>query len=59
MVFSFIVAMMETAMKSSPNASLTKAGPLQDKEVNCFQDEIWSKVYASMERWLYLQMKMT
>jgi hypothetical protein len=48
-VFSFIVAMMETAMKSTPNATPTKPGQLQDKEVNHFEDEVWSKIYAQMD----------
>jgi len=48
MVFNFIVTMMETAMKSTPNATPTKPGQLQEKEVNQFQDEVWVKVYAQM-----------
>jgi hypothetical protein len=46
MVFSFIVTMMETAMKSTPNATPTKPGLLREKEVNQFKDEVWSKVYT-------------
>jgi len=49
MVFNFIVTMMETAMKSTPNASPTKPGQLQQKEVNRYKDEVWSKVYALVE----------
>jgi hypothetical protein len=49
MVFSFIVTMMETAMKNTPNATPTKAGELQEKEIHHFTDEVWSKVYASMD----------
>ena len=49
MVFNFIVTMMETAMKSTPNATPTKPGQLQEKEVNQFEDEVWSKVYAQMD----------
>lgn len=45
MVFSFIVAMLETALKSTP----TKPGVLQDKEIHNFDDEVWSKVYALMD----------
>jgi hypothetical protein len=48
-VFNFIVSMMETAMKSSPNATPTKPGQLQEKEVNHFEDEVWSKVFALVE----------
>ena len=49
MVFSFIVAMLETALKSTPTATTTKPGMLQDKEIHKFDDEVWSKVYTSME----------
>ena len=49
MVFSFIVAMLETALKSTPTSSPTKPGGLQDKEIHNFDDEVWSKVYTSME----------
>ena len=49
MVFSFIVAMLETALKSTPNASPTKPGVLQDKEIYDFDNEVWSKVYALMD----------
>ncbi|MCJ1475906.1 hypothetical protein MMC13_004570 [Lambiella insularis] len=48
MVFSFIVAMLETALKSTPTATPTKPGVLQDKEIHNFDDEVWSKVYTSM-----------
>ena len=49
MVFSFIVAMLETALKSTPTATPTKPGVLQDKEIHNFDDEVWSKVYKSIE----------
>jgi hypothetical protein len=49
MVFNFIVTMMETAMKGTPNASPTKPGQLQEKEVNHYKDEVWSKVSALVE----------
>jgi hypothetical protein len=49
MVFNFIVTMMETAMKSTSNASPTKPGQLREKEINHFEDEVWSKVYAQMD----------
>jgi hypothetical protein len=49
MVFNFIVTMMETAMKSTPNATPTKPGQLQEKEVDHYKDEVWSKVYALVE----------
>jgi hypothetical protein len=50
MVFSFIVAIMETAMKSTPNATPTKPGQLREKEVNRFKDEVWSKVYTILDK---------
>ena len=49
MVFSFIVAMLETALKSSPTVTPTKPGVLQDKEIHNFKDEVWSKVYRLMD----------
>lgn len=49
MVFSFIVAMLETALNSTPTATPTKPGVLQDKEIHNFDDEVWSKVYALMD----------
>jgi hypothetical protein len=49
-VFSFIVAMMETAIKSTPNALPTKPAQLQEKEIDHFEDEVWSKVYELMDR---------
>jgi hypothetical protein len=49
-VFNFIITMMETAMKSTPNATPTKPGQQQEKEINDFEDEVWSKVYEQMDR---------
>jgi hypothetical protein len=49
MVFSFIVAMLETAMKSTPSATPTKPSVQQDKEVHNFDDEVWLKVYTLMD----------
>lgn len=37
MVFSFIVAMLETAMKSTPTTSPAKPGVLQDEEISQFR----------------------
>lgn len=54
MVFSFIVAMLETALKSTPTATPTKPGPLQDKEIHNFDDEVWSKVYTLMDESMVL-----
>jgi hypothetical protein len=47
--FNFIVTMMETAMKSTPNVTPTKPGKLREKEINPLEDEVWSKVYAQMD----------
>jgi hypothetical protein len=41
--------MMETAMKSTPNATPTKPGRQQEKEVNDFKDEVSSKVHKLMD----------
>jgi hypothetical protein len=49
MVFNFIASMMESALKSTPNTTPTKPGQLQEKEVNHYKDEVWSKVYALVE----------
>jgi hypothetical protein len=49
MVFNSIVAMIETAIKSTPNATPTKPGQLREKEVNHFEDEVWLKVFAQMD----------
>lgn len=49
MVFSFIVAMLETALKSTPTATPTKPGMQQDKGTHNFDDEVWSKVYKLMD----------
>jgi len=45
-VFNFIITMMETAMKSTLTAMPTKPGHLQEKEINHYKKEVWSKVYA-------------
>lgn len=44
MVFSFIVAMLETALKSTPTATPTKPGRQQNKEIQDFDNEGWSKI---------------
>ncbi|KAL9124196.1 MAG: hypothetical protein Q9217_006450 [Psora testacea] len=49
MVFSFIVAMLETAMKSTPTVSPTKPGVLQDTEIHNFDHEVWSRIFKSMD----------
>lgn len=45
-VFNFIVTILETALKSSPTVTPTKAGEQRDKEINNFDGEIWSIVYS-------------
>ena len=54
MVFSSIVAMLETALKSTPTATPIKPGVLQDKEIHDFDDGVWSKVYTSMNESLVI-----
>ena len=49
MVFSFIVAMLETAMKNTPTASPTKPGVLQDTEIHNYDDKVWAKIYRSVK----------
>jgi hypothetical protein len=50
MVFSFIVTMIDTAMKVTPAATPTKPGvQLQKKAIHNFDDEGWSKVYRLMD----------
>jgi hypothetical protein len=49
MVYSWIIQMMETAMKSTPNASPTKPGPQRQREIDKFDDEVWSKVYKFVD----------
>lgn len=49
MVFSFIVSMMETAMKSTPNTKPTKPGLQREREVNSFYDEVLARAYANIE----------
>lgn len=49
MIFSYIVAMLEGALKSTPTISPTKPGVLQDREVHNFDDEVWKKVFILMD----------
>ena len=48
-VFSFIISMMETAMKSTPTTTPTKPGLQRVREVSNFQDEVWTKIYALID----------
>ena len=52
MVFSFIVALLETALKSTPTATPPKPGMVHDQEINDYDDKVWSKVYYTAERML-------
>lgn len=54
MVFSFIVAMLETALKSTPTATPTKPGKQQDKEIQDFDHEVLSKVNKLLEESLII-----
>lgn len=45
-VFNFIVTILETALKSSPTVTPTKAGEQCDNEINNFGREIWSVVHS-------------
>jgi hypothetical protein len=46
-IFNFIVTILESAMKSSPNVTPTKAVEQREKEIGNFKEEVWSKVYVS------------
>lgn len=48
-IFSFIVSMMETAMKSTPTTTPTKPGLQRVREVSDSQDEVWTKIYALID----------
>lgn len=45
MVYSFIIAVMETAMKNTPNDTPTKSDRLRDEGIHNFKNEVWSKVF--------------
>lgn len=45
-IFNFIVTILEAAMKSSPTVTPTKAAEQQEKDINNFTGEAWSKVYV-------------
>jgi hypothetical protein len=47
MVFSFIVTMIDTAMKT--NATPTKPSQQRDSEVNQLEDEVWRKAWADVD----------
>ncbi len=45
-IFNFIVSILESAMKTSPTVTSTKAAEQRDKEINNFTGDVWSKVYV-------------
>lgn len=45
-IFNFIVHILETAMKSTLNATSTKPGEGRDKEIREYKTEVWEQVYA-------------
>ena len=42
--------MIDTVMKSTPNALPTRPSQQQEKEINHFQEEVLAKVYKQMDR---------
>jgi hypothetical protein len=46
-VFNFIIAILESAIKSSPNVSPTKPTARQEKEVSNYREEVWDRIYLS------------
>ncbi|KAH0541712.1 hypothetical protein FGG08_003804 [Glutinoglossum americanum] len=46
-IFNFIVTILESAMKSSPNVSPTKDAREQENEITNYREEVWSKVYLT------------
>ncbi|KAI9854112.1 MAG: hypothetical protein M1813_001555 [Trichoglossum hirsutum] len=44
-VFNFLLSMLDTAAKSSPNTSPTKRGPAQNEEIHHFDRDIFVKVF--------------
>lgn len=49
MVFSFIVTMIDTAMKSTPNVTPTKPGPKWDREIHDYDRVVWGKAWADVD----------
>jgi len=44
-IFNFIVTILESAMKSSPNVSPTKDAEKRENEIANYRGEVWSKFY--------------
>lgn len=49
MIYSFIVNMLDTAMKSTPTATPTKPGAQQEKVIHEYDSEVWSKVFKDID----------
>ncbi|KAL6715560.1 hypothetical protein ACLMJK_006521 [Lecanora helva] len=49
LVFSYIVAMLETAMKSPPSTSPTNPGSARENKIEKFDSEKWAKIYKLMD----------
>ncbi len=45
-IFNLIVTILESAIKSTPIVTPTKAGEQQDKESSVSREEVWSRVYV-------------
>jgi hypothetical protein len=48
-VFNFLLGMLDTAAKSPPHTSPTKPGPVQDKEIQHFDRDVFVKVFEAEE----------
>ncbi|KAI9786471.1 MAG: hypothetical protein M1839_006931 [Geoglossum umbratile] len=49
-IFNFIISILETAMKSAPNATPTKPGQKRDREIRDLHDEVWDHVYVLYDK---------
>ncbi|KAI4127080.1 MAG: hypothetical protein LQ338_003399 [Usnochroma carphineum] len=49
-VFSFLVTMLDTALKSTPTASPTTPGAQQEKEIRNYEEEVWAQSYELVQR---------
>jgi len=50
LIFNFVITMMETAMKRTPNTSPTKPGRQQEKEVDQFEGAVWLRFSGMWRR---------
>ena len=50
MIFSFVVTMLETAMKSTPTTSPTKPGLQQEQEITNFDENVFQKAYKTFDQ---------